>query len=140
MDIAELSMINQANIHEYSTKAVVNTADEHDKQIINNKHTVSLDPNLGQNIEVFADEQMDKRDDLNKQLQLEMKWEQERLKLLNIKEVKLLQMREIAEQGKQAVVTQQQLRNLNHRLDILASQVSAIDSDMRRTKDGKKLE
>jgi len=144
MDIAELSMVNQANIQEYSSKVVVNTAadasKEHDKQMINKKHTVSLDPNLGQNIDVFADEQMDKKEVLNKQLQQEMKWEQERLKLLNIKEVKLLQMREIAEQGKQAVVTQQQLRNLNHRLDILAAQVSAIDSDMRRTKDGKKLE
>ena len=101
---------------------------------------ISVDPDLGQNIDVFADEEMDKKEELNKQLQQEMKWEQERLKMLNIKEVKLLQMREIAEQGKQAVVTQQELRKLNHRLDILAAQVSAIDSDMRRTKDGKKLE
>jgi len=49
-------------------------------------------------------------------------------------------MREIAEQGKQAVVTPQQLRNLNHRLDKLVAQVSAIDSDSRRIKGGKKLE
>jgi hypothetical protein len=47
-------------------------------------------------------------------------------------------MREISEQGKQAVVTPLQLRNLNHRLDKLASQVSAIDSDSRRTRDGKR--
>ena len=144
MDIAELSMVNQTNIQEYSTKAVEKTAadtgKENDNQIINKIHTGSIDPNLGQTIDVYADEQMEDKEELNKQLQLEMKWQQERQKLLNIKEVKLLQMREIAEQGKQVVVTQQQLRNLNHRLDILASQVSALDSDMKRTKDGKKLE
>ncbi|MBW9170645.1 hypothetical protein K2F43_05430 [Clostridium estertheticum] len=49
-------------------------------------------------------------------------------------------MREIAEQGKQVTVTEQQLRNLNHRLDNLVAQVSAIDSESKRTKDGKKLE
>ncbi|WLC74508.1 hypothetical protein KTC99_17320 [Clostridium estertheticum] len=60
--------------------------------------------------------------------------------MLNLKELKLLQMREIAEQGKQVTVTEQQLRNLNHRLDNLVAQVSAIDSESKRTKDGKKLE
>ena len=144
MDIAELSMVNQANVQEYSSKAVVNTAtdtgNEHDKKMINKIYTGSIDPNLGQSIDIYADEQMEDKEELNKQLQLEMKWAQERQKLLNIKEVKLLQMREIAEQGKQVVVTQQELRKLNHRLDVLAAQVSSIDSDMRRTKDGKKLE
>ena len=83
---------------------------------------------------------MDKREELHKQLQREMKWAQEKQTMLNVKESKMLLMREIAEQGKQAGVTPQQLSNLNHRLDKLAAQVSALDSESSRTKDGKKLE
>jgi hypothetical protein len=61
--------------------------------------------------------------------------------MLNVKETKLLQMRSIAEQGKQLTsLTPLQLRNLNHRLDNLASQISAIDSDCRRTRDERKFE
>ena len=78
---------------------------------------------------------------LNKQLQQEMKWAKDKQKMLNVKEVKLLQMREIAEQGKQVTsLNPQELRKLNDRLDKLAAQVSAIDSESRRTKDGRKLE
>ncbi|MBK5242743.1 MAG: hypothetical protein JJD95_16235 [Clostridium sp.] len=46
--------------------------------------------------------------------------------MINVKETKLLQMRAIAEQGKQLnSITPLQLRNLNYRLDKLAAQVGA---------------
>ncbi|MGH4125760.1 MAG: hypothetical protein ACREV6_22850 [Clostridium sp.] len=83
---------------------------------------------------------MDEKEELKQELQQQLEWVQYRQNMLGIIEAKLLQMREIAEQGKQVAVTPQQLRNLNHRLDKLAAQVSAIDSDSRRTKGGKKLE
>ncbi len=113
---------------------------ENDKQIIKKIHNDAIDPNIGQHLDVIADRQKDKKEELHKQLQQEMKWAQDRQKMLNVKESKLLQMREIAEQGKQAAVTPQELKKLDDRLDKLAAQVSAIDSESRRTKDGKKLE
>jgi hypothetical protein len=139
MDIAALSKAQQrADIIE--TKTAMDTGKENHNQVIEKTHIDAIDPNIGQNLDVTADNQMDKKEELHKQLQLEIKWAKEKQILLNLKELKLLQMREIAEQGKQAVVTPLQLRNLNHRLDKLATQVSAIDSDSRRTRDGKKLE
>jgi hypothetical protein len=145
MDISALSKgMTQPMIQERADKVEMKTATdtekENDDPMIEKPHNDAVDPNVGQNLDVVADKQMDKMEELHKQLQQEIKWAQEKQKLLNLKEVKLLQMREIAEQGKQVVVTPQQLRNLNHRLDKLAAQVSAIDSDSRRTRDGQKLE
>jgi len=139
MDIAALSKAQQrADIIE--TKTAMDTGKENHNQVIEKTHIDAIDPNIGQNLDVTADNQMDKKEELHKQLQLEIKWAKEKQILLNVKESKLLIMREIAEQGKQVGVTPLQLRNLNHRLDKLAAQVSAIDSDSRRTRDGQKLE
>jgi hypothetical protein len=143
MDItAPLMVENQIKVQERADRVVMMTATgkENEKQLIKKEHNDAIDINVGQNLDVVADKQIDKKDKLHKQLQLEIKWAKEKQIFLNLKEVKLLQMRSIAEQGKQVVVTPQQLRNLNHRLDKLAAQVSAIDSDSRRTKDGEKLE
>ena len=139
MDIAALSKVQQrTDIVE--TEAAMDTGKENHNQMIEKPHNDAIDPNVGQNLDVVADKQIDKKGELHKQLQREIKWAKEKQILLNVKESKLLLMREIAEQGKQVGVTPLQLRNLNHRLDKLAAQVSAIDSDSRRTRDGKKLE
>jgi hypothetical protein len=140
MDISALSMVDQERADKVVIRTAADIEKENDKQLIKKIHNDAIDPNVGQNLDVIVDKQIDKKEELHKQLQQEIKWEKEKQILLNLKEVKLLQMREIAEQGKQAVVTPQQLRNLNHRLDKLAAQVSAIDSDSRRIKSGKKLE
>ncbi|NNU76050.1 YjfB family protein [Clostridium estertheticum] len=145
MDISPISMeVSLPIVQQHTDTVVMKTATdigkENDKQIIEKIHNEAIDPNVGQNLDVIADSQMDKKEELHKQQQQEMKWAQEKQKMLNIKEVKLLQMREIAEQGKQVAVTEQQLSNFKHRLDKLAAQVSAIDSESKRTKDGKKLE
>ncbi|MBU3198732.1 hypothetical protein LL037_19895 [Clostridium estertheticum] len=61
--------------------------------------------------------------------------------MLNVKGVKLLQMREIAEQGIQLnSLNPKEQNRLNDRLDNLAAQISSIESDSRRTKDGRKSE
>ncbi|MGK0466302.1 hypothetical protein [Clostridium sp.] len=139
MDIAALSKVQQrADIVE--TEVAMDTGKENNNPMIEKTHIDAIDPNIGQKLDVVADKQIDKKGELHRQLQQEIKWAQEKQKLLKLKEVKLLQMREIAEQGKQVVVTPLQLRNLNNRLDKLAAQVSAIDSDCRRTRDGEKLE
>ncbi|MGH4121128.1 hypothetical protein [Clostridium sp.] len=139
MDIAALSKVQQrADI--IKTEAAMDTEVKNNNQMKEKTHIDAIDPNIGQNLDVIADNQIDKKEELHKQLQREIKWAKEKEILLNLKEVKLLQMREIAEQGKQVVVTPEQLKNLNHRLDKLAAQVSAIDSDSRKTKDGRKLE
>ncbi|MGH4121120.1 hypothetical protein [Clostridium sp.] len=139
MDIAALSKVQQrADIVEI--KSPMDLQKENANPNIERIRNVAIDSNLGQKLDAIADNQMDKKEELHRKLQQEIKWAKEKQILLNLKEVKLLQMREIAEQGKQAVVTPLQLRNLNHRLDKLAAQVSAIDSDSRRTKDGEKLE
>ena len=145
MDISALSKgmtqpKSQECADKVEMKTSMDTGKENDDPMIEKPHNDAVDPNVGQNLDVVADKQTDKMEELHKQLQQEIKWAQEKQKLLNLKEVKLLQMREISEQGKQVAVTPQQLRNLNHRLDKLAAQVSAIDSDSRRTRDGEKLE
>ena len=144
MDIAPLSIaMGKPKIQQRADIVVMetpmDTGKDKDNRKIEKIHKAAIDPNSGQYLDVIADKQKDKKEEIHKQLQQEMKWAQEKHKMLNVKEVKLLQMREIAEQGKQAIVTPEELRKLNHRLDNLAAQVSAIDSDSRRTKDGKKL-
>ncbi|MGH4125765.1 MAG: hypothetical protein ACREV6_22880 [Clostridium sp.] len=139
MDVAALSMVKE-RADNVVLKTNIDTGEKNNNPMIEKKHNDAINPNIGQKLDVIADKQMDKKDELHKQLQQEIKWAQEKQKMLNLKEVKLLQMREIAEQGKQAIITPEQLRNLNHRLDKLAAQVSAIDSDSKRTKGGKKLE
>ncbi|WP_291637279.1 YjfB family protein [Clostridium sp.] len=146
MDIAALqNVMSQPKIQQHaSTVALETTKDiekEHGNPILDKIRNDAIDANIGQNLDAIADKQMDKKDELHKQQQQEMKWARERQIMLNVKETKLLQMRSIAEQGKQLnSLTPLQLRKLNHRLDKLAAQVSAIDSDSRRIKGGKKLE
>ena len=145
MDISSLqNVMSQSKIQQHAGTVALETAKdiekEHGNPILDKIRNDAIDSNIGQNLDAIADKQMDNKDELHKQLQQEMKWAKEKQILLNVKESKLLIMREIAEQGKQVGVTPLQLRNLNHRLDKLAAQVSAIDSDSRRTRDGQKLE
>ncbi|MCB2356701.1 YjfB family protein [Clostridium estertheticum] len=147
MDITPLSIaVGKSNIQKHddivvTKKASIDTVKENDKQMSETVHNVAIDPNIGQNLDVVAGVQKDKNEAANKQLQQELKWAKDKQKMLNVKEVKLLQMREIAEQGKQLTsLDPKDLNRLNDRLDKLSEQVSAIDSDSKRTKDGRKLE
>lgn len=57
--------------------------------------------------------------------------------MLDIMEAKLLQMRLLAEQAKQGNDTPGEMQALNDRINNLAAQVNAIDSESRITEDGK---
>jgi len=146
MDIAPLSLvINKPKVQQRFdigvNESAINIEKQHGSPILDKIRNDAIDYNIGQNLDVIADKQMDKKEELHKQQQQEMKWARKRQIMLNVKETKLLQMRSLAEQGKQLnSLTQLQLRNLNHRIDNLAAQVSAIDSESSRTKDGRKLE
>ncbi|MBU3186008.1 putative motility protein [Clostridium estertheticum] len=147
MDISPISILDiQTKVQQSADIEVtkitsIEKEKENDKQITEVVHNAAIDPNIGQNLDVVAGVQKDKNEAANKQLQQELKWAKDKQKMLNVKEVKLLQMREIAEQGNQLnSLNPKEQNRLNDRLDSLAAQVSAIESDSRRTKDGKKLE
>lgn len=84
--------------------------------------------------------QMDEKEELKKELQQELQWVQYRQKMLDIMEEKLLQMKQLTEQAKQGNLTEREVKELNSRLNNLAAQVRALDSESRRTEDGEILE
>lgn len=74
---------------------------------------------------------MNEKEELRKELEKELQWVQYRQKMLDIIEKKLLQMKQLAERAKQANCTSEELEELNAKLNDLASQVRAIDSESR---------
>jgi hypothetical protein len=78
--------------------------------------------------------------DEQEQLKQELQWVQYRQKMLNFMEEKLLQMRLLSEQATVGNLSSKELEVLNGRLNNLAEQVRAIDSESRRAEDGKILE
>ena len=83
---------------------------------------------------------MDEREELKQELERELQWIRYRQKMLDIMEHKLLQMRQLTEQAKQNNFTQEELEAINVRLNELVAQVRALDSESRRTEDGKIFE
>ncbi|MBW9170644.1 YjfB family protein [Clostridium estertheticum] len=74
MDIASLSMeVNQSKINQYHgivvMKTDTDTGKENDNQIKEKIKNDGIDPNIGQNLDVIADKQMDKKEKIHKQLQ-----------------------------------------------------------------------
>jgi len=146
MDISVLPKVNsQSNTQTVAGNTVIKTAmdivKENEKLMIETKQNIAVDTNLGQNIDVSVGKQMDAKVDKKKQVEQEMLWMQNRQKMMNTKEVKLLQMRVISQQAMQVnSIAPDELNKLNDRINSLAAQISAIDSDSSRTKDGKVLE
>ncbi|MBX4265173.1 hypothetical protein [Clostridium estertheticum] len=83
---------------------------------------------------------MDEKEELKQEMQQQLEWVEYRQKMLDIIEVKLLQMREIMEQGKEENLSSEEIEVLNAKLNNLASQVNAIDSESGITKDARILE
>ena len=144
MDIASLSTAISPTLNQ-SQDALVTKTDT----VISEKtltlttgetQKVAVDSNLGQHLDIVAGLKADIKEETKEQLKKEIQWMQDRERMINIKEGKLLQMREIAQQGIQSKPTPREIKVLNDRLDILASQVSSIDIETKRTKGGKKLE
>ena len=142
MDIATLStVINQPIVNKAVTKPVSSDVKENADKTVQEKRNAAVDHNLGQNVDVSVGKQIDAKAEQKKQTEQEMLWLQNKQQMLYKKEVKMLQMREIGEQAKQVnSLTPQDLAKVNDRISSLAQQVSAIDADSSRTKDGKVLE
>lgn len=83
---------------------------------------------------------MDEKEELKQELEQEIQWVQYRQKMLDIIEEKLLQMKQLAEQAKEENLSPAELELLNDRLNNLAEQVRALDSESRKIEDGKILE
>lgn len=83
---------------------------------------------------------MDEREELKQELEQELQWIKYRQRILDIIDYKLLQMRQLAEMAKQENITAGELEAINVRLNDLATQVRALDSESRKNEDGKILE
>jgi hypothetical protein len=80
------------------------------------------------------------KEELKEELEQELQWVKYRMKILDIIDTKLLQMREIAEQAKQVAYTTEVLEILNEIINDLAVQVRALDVESRKIEDGEILE
>lgn len=83
---------------------------------------------------------MDEREELKQELEQELQWVRYRQKMLDIINENLLQMKQLGEQTKQEKLTYIELEELNVRLNDLATQVRALDSESRKMEDEKILE
>jgi len=83
---------------------------------------------------------MDEREELKQELKGELQWVKYRIRMLDIIEEKLLQMREIADQVKYGNHATGEIEALNVKLNNLVAQVKALDSESRRAEEGKILE
>ena len=83
---------------------------------------------------------MDEKDELRQQLQQELQWVKYRQNMLDIMEEKLLEMREIAVQAKEENLSEVEIEALNARINNLATQVNAIDSESRKLEDREIIE
>ncbi|MBX4269211.1 hypothetical protein [Clostridium estertheticum] len=83
---------------------------------------------------------MDEKEELKQEMQQQLEWVEYRQNMLDIIEEKLLQMKEIAEQAKEKNLSSEEIEVLNAKLNNLASQVNAIDSESGITKDARILE
>lgn len=82
---------------------------------------------------------MEEKEEQKLELQQELQWVQYRMKMLDLIELKLLQMKEIAEQAKNNKPGLEEVKVLNTKLNNLATQVRALDGESRILKDGKIL-
>ena len=83
---------------------------------------------------------MDGKEELKQKLQEELNWVKYRHNMLGIIEVKLLQMKLLAERAKEETLSQEEREALNARLDNLAAQVNAIDNESRELEDREIIE
>lgn len=74
---------------------------------------------------------MDEKEELKQEIQQELNWVKYRHNMLGIIEVKLLQMREIAEYAKEENLSEVKIESLNARIKNLAAQINALDEESR---------
>ena len=82
---------------------------------------------------------MNEKEELKQELEQQLQWLKYRQQMLDIMDMKLLEMKKIAEQGKQDCLTEEERLTLNVKINYLASQVRGIDSESKRKEDEKIL-
>ncbi|GEA29281.1 hypothetical protein [Clostridium diolis] len=78
---------------------------------------------------------MDEREELIHQLKAELQWIKYRMRMLDIIEEKLLQMRMMTETAKELNLSAEEINFLNIEIHNLEKKVKALDSESRKTKD-----
>ncbi|MFA9397293.1 MAG: hypothetical protein ACERKV_03390 [Clostridiaceae bacterium] len=82
---------------------------------------------------------MDENDELKQELEQELLWVKYRQRMLDIIDIKLFEMKELAQQAKQENCSNSEMKLLNEKIDKLKDQVNALDSESRKNEDGKIL-
>ena len=83
---------------------------------------------------------MDEREELKIELEAELQWVKYRIRMLDIIEVKLLQMKRMAEVAREANISAEKIRAINAEIHNLEEQVKGLDSESRRIDDTKIVE
>jgi hypothetical protein len=75
---------------------------------------------------------MDENEELKQELETELQWVRYRMKVLDIIDRKLMQMREMTEQAKERKLSPTELEVLTVKINKLAAQVSVLDEESRK--------
>lgn len=80
---------------------------------------------------------MDEKEELVQQLKEELQWVKYRMRMLDIIEEKLMQMRKMAETAKESNLSREEIKAINFEIHNLEEQVKALDSESRNSEDDK---
>lgn len=75
---------------------------------------------------------MDEREELKQELKSELQWVKYRIRMLDIIEEKLVQMRNMAEVAKERNLSEDEVESINTQINNLAEQARAIDEESRK--------
>ena len=75
---------------------------------------------------------MDEREELKQELKSELQWVKYRIRMLDIIEEKLMQMRNMAEVAKEGNLSEDEVKSINAEINDLAEQARALDEESRK--------
>ena len=75
---------------------------------------------------------MDEREELKEELKSELQWVKYRIRMLDIIEEKLVEMRNMAEVAKEGNFSEDKVKSINAEINDLAEQVRALDEESRK--------
>lgn len=75
---------------------------------------------------------MDEREELKQELKSELQWVKYRIRMLDIIEEKLVQMRNIAEMAKEGNFSVDEIESINEEINNLAEQAIALEEESRK--------
>ena len=75
---------------------------------------------------------MDEREELKQELKSELQWVKYRIRMLDIIEEKLVQMRKMAEVAKEGNLSADEVKDINTEINNLAEQIKALDEESRK--------